>query len=143
MSALNRLIDNKWSDLPFEKSRVETDSYAMNEFTNSVLNTFSKPENGPDETTFTEQIKLVSKVAKAVAELISNGTISEAQGEILLKYLLSGFISKRVSKVFENIGTDSGSYSWASGAIVVGQKKFKPEYFEKARHYTDFELMDE
>ena len=100
----------------------------------------SKPKNKPTETTFAEEIKFVSKITEVIAKNISNGTISEAQGKILLKYLLSGIVSKRVSKVFENIGTDSGSYSWT---VVAGQKNSKYESSKKARHFTDFELIDE
>ncbi len=140
MSSINKLINNHWSNFNLEKKKQSSYDYSKDELVGYVLNILSEPKFPPKETTFAKEIRVISKITEIVSKSISDGSITEAQGEKLLKFMLSSLISKRVSKVFENIGTETNSYNWI---VAASEKKFQKKDPKKPKHFSSFEFIDE
>lgn len=53
--------------------------------------------------TYSEELEIIAKILESVSEAIKDDTITESQAELLLKYLITGVVSKRVTNIFDNI----------------------------------------
>lgn len=56
-----------------------------------------------EKLSYSEELEVLAKILESVSEGIKDDTITETQAEKLLKYLITGVVSKRVSNTFDNI----------------------------------------
>lgn len=72
---------------------------------------------------YSEELEIVARILESVSEAIKDDTITETQAEKLLKYLISGVVSKRVSNIFDNILSKKEKSSW----FLATGRKFETE----------------
>jgi len=76
-----------------------------------------------EKLSYSDELEIIAKILESVSEAIKDDTITESQAEMLLKYLISGVVSKRVSSIFDNILTKKEKSSW----FLATGRKFETE----------------
>ncbi len=76
-----------------------------------------------DKLSYSEELEIIAKILESVSEAIKDDTITESQAEMLLKYLISGVVSKRVSSILDNLLSKKEKYNW----FLATGRKFETE----------------
>jgi len=76
-----------------------------------------------EKLSYSEELEIIAKILESVSEAIKDDTITESQAELLLKYLITTVVSKRVSNIFDKILSKKEKSSW----FLATGRKFETE----------------
>ena len=98
-----------------------TEEVSKDQLFDSLIGMLSNDTFVPKKRSYSEELELLAKTLDFVSEAVKDGTITESQANNLLKYLISGIVSKRVSNIFDNIFSKRNE----AGFFFANRKQFE------------------
>jgi hypothetical protein len=117
---MEKFLENttfNWIHLKDEKTEPN------DELVTDLIGLLSNKPIKQEKFSYAEELELIAKILESVSEAIKDDTITESQAELLLKYLTSGVVSKRVSNIFDNILSKKAKSGW----FLATTRKFETE----------------
>ncbi|HLR33068.1 MAG TPA: hypothetical protein VK074_11295 [Fodinibius sp.] len=108
-----------WLDIKKEK---EPESNG-DELVSDLIGLLASKRPEPKNITFSDELETVAKILELVSDALAQELISEKEAKKVVKYLMSGVVSRRVSNIFDNLLAQQGKSHW----FMATGRKFERE----------------
>ncbi|MCC5934919.1 MAG: hypothetical protein LAT75_05070 [Candidatus Cyclonatronum sp.] len=110
---MGKLLKNKSFKHVGHKDEEKSSDDAL---VNSLIGLLSNETVHPAGFSYSDELQAVAKVLDSLAEAVKDETITASQADMLIRYLISGVLSKRVSDIFDNTFFRNQKYDWLLAA---------------------------